>query len=167
MDNKERKDWLKKRTTGIGGSDASVILGLSPWKSRLELWTEKVTGITVEIDTPDVHWGKKLEPFIVEEYVELTKREVKAGLAEHENVRSKTYPWMRASLDGIVVDESKGVGVLEMKTKGAFVHWDSEIPDYYYAQIQHYLEVTGHQWASFTVLDFGKKKLFWCPVTSK
>ena len=161
---KDRTEWLKNRTTGIGGSDSSVILGINPWKSKLELWTEKVTGTMVEKDTPDLHWGKKLEPFIMEEYIEITKREVKAGVYEYENLRSKMYPWMTANLDGVIVNQERGNGVLEMKTKSAFIHWDSLIPDYYYSQVQHYLCVTGLTWASFAVLDFGKKELFWCDV---
>lgn len=35
------KEQQAFRRTGIGGSDAAVVLGISPWKSRLELWLEK------------------------------------------------------------------------------------------------------------------------------
>ena len=38
---KTKKEWLKLRIKGIGGSDASSILGLNPYKSTLELWKEK------------------------------------------------------------------------------------------------------------------------------
>ena len=34
--------WLDWRKTGIGSSDAPAILGISPWKTRRELWEEKV-----------------------------------------------------------------------------------------------------------------------------
>ncbi len=164
MNNIDRTEWLKNRTTGIGGSDSSVILGINPWKSKLELWTEKVTGNIVENNTPDLYWGKKLEPFILEEYVEKTKRNVKAGMYEYENIVSKEYPFMRANLDGVIEDKERGKGVLEMKTKGAYIKWNEAVPDYYYSQIQHYLCVTGFSWASFAVLDFGKKDLFWCDI---
>ena len=36
-----RADWLKWRTKGIGGSDASVIAGINPYKSVYQLWKEK------------------------------------------------------------------------------------------------------------------------------
>ena len=37
----DREAWLKMRNTGIGGSDASVIVGLNKWKSTFKLWMEK------------------------------------------------------------------------------------------------------------------------------
>ncbi len=139
------------RSKTIGGSDAASILGISPWKSRLELWHEKVTGNIAEVDNPDVYLGKLLEPIIVLEYERQTSKNV--TLTKDLYV-SKKHSFMSAHLDGII-DEDKGV--LEVKTKGAYVTWKKEIPDYYYAQIQHYLAVTGFTYADFVVLDLGKK----------
>ena len=34
-------DWLEYRKQGIGGSDASVVCGISRYKSPVELWMEK------------------------------------------------------------------------------------------------------------------------------
>lgn len=34
-------DWLEVRNQGIGGSDASVVCGISRYKSPVELWMEK------------------------------------------------------------------------------------------------------------------------------
>ena len=36
-----REEWLKYRRTGLGGSDAAVVCGLSPYKSKIELWADK------------------------------------------------------------------------------------------------------------------------------
>lgn len=35
------EDWLEYRKAGIGGSDASVVCGVSRYKSPVELWMEK------------------------------------------------------------------------------------------------------------------------------
>ena len=43
-----RADWLKWRTKGIGGSDASVIAGINPYKSVYQLWKEKTGQIEPE-----------------------------------------------------------------------------------------------------------------------
>ena len=43
-----RRQWLAERVTGVGGSDAAVVLGMSPWKSRYELWAEKSGMFPVE-----------------------------------------------------------------------------------------------------------------------
>ena len=48
----ERADWLEVRKTGIGGSDAAAAVGLSPYKSQLELWMEK-TGRDAGLPKPD------------------------------------------------------------------------------------------------------------------
>ena len=36
-----RGDWLKQRSSRIGGSDAAAVLGKSPWKTNQRLWEEK------------------------------------------------------------------------------------------------------------------------------
>ena len=38
-----KEDWLRFRKTGIGGSDMAAIMGLSKWKSPLDIWLEKTT----------------------------------------------------------------------------------------------------------------------------
>ena len=36
------EEWLKARQAGIGGSDAGTILGVNKWKSKTQLFFEKV-----------------------------------------------------------------------------------------------------------------------------
>ena len=58
-----RTAWLKARRKGIGGSDAASVLGISPWKSNVQLWKEK-TGIAEPEDISDkeaVRFGKESE----------------------------------------------------------------------------------------------------------
>lgn len=40
-DFKDETEWLKGRMNGIGGSDASAIVGMNPYKSNIELFEEK------------------------------------------------------------------------------------------------------------------------------
>ena len=35
------KEWLEQRRNGIGGSDASVILGINQYRSIFDLWEDK------------------------------------------------------------------------------------------------------------------------------
>ena len=37
----DKEAWLKARNSGIGGSDAGIIVGLNKWKSPFQLWLEK------------------------------------------------------------------------------------------------------------------------------
>ena len=36
-----REEWKEIRRQGLGGSDAGIVMGHSPWSSRLNLWKEK------------------------------------------------------------------------------------------------------------------------------
>ena len=72
-----RKEWLAVRKRGIGSSDAAAAVGLSPYKSQLELWMEK-TGRDAALSEADPHdeespayWGNILEPIVAAHY---TKR---------------------------------------------------------------------------------------------
>ena len=60
-----RKEWLKWRTKGIGGSDVSVIAGINSHRSVYQLWKEK-TGQTEpeEAENDYTHFGTVLEPIV-------------------------------------------------------------------------------------------------------
>lgn len=40
-DFEDEKAWLKGRLNGIGGSDASAVVGKNPYKTNIELFEEK------------------------------------------------------------------------------------------------------------------------------
>lgn len=154
----DTEEWLEGRLFGIGGSEAGIVLGLNPWKSRLELWDEKVNK-TRRLD-PDAEirlkLGNILEPLIAEEYSKITGRELEI---RPQKVHPK-YPFILGNIDReILGSNGRGPGILEIKTKGAFTDWEDDIPVYYKAQIQHYMEIYGHKWGSFVVLDMGRLKL--------
>ena len=37
----DRQKWLEMRRTGIGGSDAAVVVGLNKYRSLFSLWMDK------------------------------------------------------------------------------------------------------------------------------
>ena len=150
---KDREEWLRARTNGIGGSDASAVIGRNPYKSNIELYEEK-TGRRAPEDIsgkPYVQYGTQAEEHIralfALDYPEYT-------VEHHENriLRSKDFPFMQASLDGELTDRQGRRGVLEIKTtnilqSGQREKWHDRIPDNYYIQILHYLLVTGWDFA--------------------
>lgn len=133
--------WLETRNAGIGGSDASVIMGLNPYKNPYQLWLEK----TGQAEAPDlsgnqyIYWGHKNEGNIADWFMEDTGKKVrKLG-----TLRSRAHPFMLANVDRAVMGEEAG---LEIKTAGVnqAKKWKGdEIPDSYYCQCLHYLTVTG------------------------
>jgi len=156
-----RTDWLAVRKTGIGGSDAAAALGLSPYKSQLELWLEK-TGRDADLPKPDandttepVYWGTLLEPIVAAAYTKQTGNRVRKvnAILQHPSI-----PFMLANLDREVVGVPD-VQILECKTAGEFGarHWRDGVPEYVQLQVQHQLAVTGKQSADVAVLLHGQK----------
>lgn len=73
----DREQWLGARGTGLGSSDAPVILGLSKWKSPLALYYEK-RGLREPShgEREFMEWGLALEPAIIKGYERVTRRKV-------------------------------------------------------------------------------------------
>lgn len=154
MNDAQRQGWLEERRTGLGGSDSPVVLGVSPFKSRTELWEEKL-GRTADPDpTPAMERGTYLEDVIANIYSHRTGRQM---IKRHGILRHPEFNFMLANIDRQLHSENgKGPGVLEIKAPGLQVFTRCKrdgLPDYYIIQIQHYLGVTGRKWGSFAVFN--------------
>ena len=53
-----REDWLRYRRTGLGGSDAAAIMGVSPFCTKRDLYYDK-RGITSAMDEEESNWVAK------------------------------------------------------------------------------------------------------------
>lgn len=141
------EEWLKARTK-IGGSDASAIFGMSPYKTNVELFKEKAYGIEPEdiSDKPYVKYGTEAEKHL-RELFKLDYPQYQVGYVENNMFTNDKYPWAHASLDGWLMDRDGRNGVLEIKTTEILQSsqkkkWDNRVPDNYYIQVLHYLMVT-------------------------
>lgn len=145
--------WLKGRMRGIGGSDASAIVGMNPYKSNIDLFEEKI-GRRIPEDisnNPYVVYGKKAEAPI-RELFRLDYPEYQVDHHEFRILQSVEYPFMQASLDGELTDSAGRRGILEIKTTNIlrsmqYEKWKDRIPDNYYIQVLHYLLVTGYEFS--------------------
>ena len=158
-------EWREVRRQGIGASDAPAILGLSPWKSPIQLYADKL-GLADDgaEETEAMRWGRRLEGVIIEAYMEETKRE--GGSADPLVVhRSDEFPFMQATIDGWVRVPTRQPGVLEIKTTGFFraEDWAEGPPLMYQVQVQHALAVVGARWGSIAVL-VGGQRLLWADI---
>ncbi len=155
----DRGQWLEVRKGGIGSSDAAAAVGLSPYKSPLELWSEK-TGRVVKVeegadmDSP-TYWGTLLEPYVAQAYQQRTSRRVRKVNAV---LQHPTFPFMLANIDREVIG-SADVQILECKTAGEFGSrlWRDGVPEYVQLQVQHQLAVTGKAAADVAVLLCGQQ----------
>ena len=139
----EREKWLEQRRKGIGGSDAAMVLGVSRYGGPLTLWFDK-TGRNAEREQSEaMEWGIELEPIIAKKFVERTGLKVRR---RNKMLHHPEFPWMLANIDRQIVGQNCG---LECKTAHFYLkdRWKGdELPDEYYAQVQHYMAVAG--WSS-------------------
>ena len=153
-ENMPYEDWLEWRKKGIGGSDASVVCGISRYKSPVELWLDKTGQLPYQETGEAAYWGTQLEALVRVEFTKRTGIEV-----EHKGVllQSEEYPFMLANLDGTCEHPDYGTCIFEAKTASAYKagEWDDAIPDEYQLQIQHYMAVTGYKAAYIAVLIGG------------
>lgn len=150
-------EWLNWRRSGLGSSDAPVVLGLSPWTTAYQLWLTKcgIEQPNANTNTFVTDRGTRLEPRARAMYeIENGFIDMLPTLVVHEK-----YPWLRASLDGF----NQGLNrVLELKAPGAETHAAAKagkLPPYYYAQVQQQLLVTGAEradYVSLSMTDEGK-----------
>lgn len=107
--------WLEFRKKGIGGSDAAAILGLSPFKTNVQVWEEK-TGRRVPddiSDKPNVKYGKAAEELLIKLFA-LDYPQYKVRI--NRNVVYKRG-FMFASLDAELIEIATGEkGFYEGKT---------------------------------------------------
>ncbi len=157
-----REQWLEERKKGIGGSDAATILGLNPYKNNIELWEEKL-GIREAKDISDkpyVQYGTNMEPVLRESF-KIKHPEYEVRHEEYSIMKHQKYPFLFASLDGTLINKETGeIGILEIKTTNILQSmqkekWKDKIPDNYYCQVLHYLNVTGYSFADlFAELNY-------------
>lgn len=154
------KEWLRYRRLGIGGSDASTILGLNPYNSILRLWEDKTGRYPAEeAENEYTHFGHVMEPIIRREFERRTGYRVRRS---NFILQSTEHPFMLADLDGITRDKEGDLCVWEAKTASEFKRtvWENGVPEEYMAQLQHYLAVTGYQKAYICAIVGGNS--FYC-----
>lgn len=152
---KSHEEWLKMRTSYIGGSDASCVVGMNPYKTNVDLWEQKTGRSKPENidDNPFVEYGRNAEDYLRELFaLDFPQYEVK--YCENNIWLNDKYPFGHASLDGWLMDEIGRFGVLEIKTTNILQSiqkekWNHRIPDNYYIQVLHYMIITE---ADFAVL---------------
>ena len=148
----DTEEWEDIRGKGIGGSDSGAVVGVNPYRSAIDVYIDKTQGSEFK-GNRYTHWGHNLEPVVFKEFQRL-----------HDDFFCYEVPFtmkkgcLVANVDGMCYDLARGWGVVEIKTANLFAgkEWKGEtIPDSYYAQVQHYLAVTGLKYAYVACLVGG------------
>lgn len=168
--NMEQGEWLSARKSGIGGSDVAAILGLSPWKSPLDVWLDKTGKSAPEPENDAMYWGTRLESLVADKYCEVSGNEVRRV---NSILRSVKYPCLIGNIDRavcpekgklpVVKGEFRTPKILECKTARTMSEdWGAngtdQIPEYYLTQVLHYLGLTGCESCDVACLFLDSRK---------
>lgn len=157
----DEEDWLAKRTLGVGGSDMGGLMGISKYSSPLKVYKSKFD--PEPVDSVAIRKGKDLEPVIRDVYV-IPYLNMLGYDVKHPDVMfiNNGCPWLIANLDGIAIPKEpasyRDNVVIEIKwvSENGELRWNGEeycgVPAEYYAQVQHYMCVTGAQEAIICAL---------------
>jgi putative phage-type endonuclease len=138
------------RSEYLGSSDAAAILGISKWKTPLDVWRAKVAPASADDADQDrakiLRRGQLLEPVIRTMAVEDHDLEI---LSANTRVVDEDHDFLRAEIDFVTLDPDGSVVNNEAKSVSPFAagEWGEEgtdeIPLQYHAQIQFALMVSG------------------------
>lgn len=145
------------RIHGLGGSDAPVVLGISPFKTPVQLWQEK-TGQAEPEDLSDVEvvaWGNLLEDTVAAEFSRRTGIKLRRA---NETIINRAEPFLLANIDRRVVGAPE---VVEVKTVRA-LDGDQPRADHM-VQLQHYQHV-GDFARGWLVYLVAGQRLIWFEV---
>lgn len=163
LDKPKILSWEDKRRAGIGGSDIGAICGKNSYKNAIDVYQDKTVGSSFT-GNDITEFGHIMEPHIADmfqkKYGDLFEVRI-----DKKHYKCKDYPWLNGNIDRKLIDKRTGeTGVLEIKTTGTFdseiwgkgcafgLNWrlvaeDSQVPDSYYYQVQHYLLCSGYTFA--------------------
>lgn len=165
-------EWHQYRRTGIGGSDAAICLGLSKFKTPMDLYYAKVSPQKEDVSPEKQYlfdFGHAMEEFVAKHFEKVFMTEYKDEFELNFSqkyqkdirisecrvyrdtwmYRSPEHPFMIADLDFLVdftLDNGKVLkGVFECKTTNPQIirkTWQEQAPPYYVTQTRHYMAVT-------------------------
>ena len=156
--NMEKSEWLKYRKQGIGGSDAGAVCGFNPYRTALQVYQDKTTDETEEIDNEAMRQGREFEDYVARRFAEATGKKVRRANAMFYD---EANPFMLADVDRLVVGENAG---LECKTASPYMadKWkDGRIPLSYQIQCYHYMSVCNAEAWYIAVLIYGRDFKFY------
>jgi putative phage-type endonuclease len=151
------EEWKELRSKYIGGSDAAAVVGLNPYSSAYSLWAEKTGKIPGFEGNLATEVGTYLEEFVAQKFAQETGKKVrKCNLS----IFNSDYPFAIANIDREIVGEDAGLEIKTTSELNLKKFKGGEYPEQYYAQMVHYLAVTGKKRWYLAVL-IGNREFKW------
>ena len=143
---------MKEDRSGfIGASDCAAVLGLSRFKTVLQIWAEKTGTVEPEdiSEKLNVWLGNELEEVVAKKFTKDTGKKVHRV---NDAYVHRDHDYIRCHIDRKVEGEN---AILQCKTASAWMakHWEGEeIPQEYILQEYHELACTNYDRAYIAVL---------------
>ena len=154
------EEWLKLRSQYIGGSDAAAVVGLNAYASPYSLWAEKTGKVPGFAGNLATEVGTYLEEFVAQKFAQETGKKVRKC---NQSFLNSEYPFAIANIDREIIGEDAGLEIKTTDTLNLKKFKGGEYPANYYAQMVHYLAVTGKKRWYLAVL-IGNKEFKWFTV---
>ena len=159
------QDFTHDRTKYLGGSDIGPILGLSKYRTAVDVWLEKTGQVHNTVDNLPIRFGTFAEEFVACEYAQATGYQVAHQI---EPITHQEHSYLQGHIDRLVFTNSidansKPSHLLECKTANPFARSDwgevgsDEVPMSYLAQCHWYLALTQLERCDLAVL-FGNSE---------
>ena len=159
------QDFALLRAKSLGGSDVGAVLGLSKYRSAVDVWMEKTGKEVVVRDSLPLRFGQFAESFVASEYALATG----LALATHDAaVIHPQYEYMHGHIDRFVLDGDVALigedgqitasRILECKTANPFSQSDwgdpgsAQVPLSYLVQCVWYMMLTNIDRTDLAVL---------------
>ncbi len=169
---KDRKEWLKHRSSGIGSSEIGTIFGLNPFETPLQLWRRKL-GLTAPVEENEAMlMGHLLEDAVAQRYAVETGAQVINASQGDWLIVNNDKPYLRVSPDRVFwADGDKhneaNKRILECKTTAKQIDAE-DLPPYWVLQLTYQLGV-GEYYAGGALAwlhngrQFGSKEIRYNP----
>jgi len=138
------EQWKEYRSTRLGASEISAVLGLSPYMTAFELWQLKTKRKPPIVANFAMQKGIRLEPVARKMVEERFKLDLTPKVFTDDEL-----PFLVASLDGF--DEESKIN-WETKCPGKEEHYNTHKgpPEKYYYQVQQQMMLSGAEKTLFT-----------------
>ena len=146
------KEWEMIRSIGLGGSEAAVVLGCSPYNTTQALYHLKV-GTKMKWEPADngkqfiFAYGHCVESLVIDTFCNRSGATI---IPETRMFRHRKYPWVTANMDGVVMMPATAqfpngrIFILEAKTttsQNQNAWYEQKIPKQYVPQCRQYMAV--------------------------
>lgn len=144
----------KRKSLGIGGSEASAIVGMNPYMSAFSVFWDKVNGSAPKEISEAMRQGSDLEEYVAQRFCAETGKKVKRNSFMLQSIK---YPFMLADVDRFVVGENSLVECKCTTNSQGYTYTDADnIPAYHLVQCLHYMSVVGADKVYLATLVYGK-----------